>query len=166
VNPSETAVFSIGRIQGGVRGNVIPNECWMSGTIRTYEARVLGGMLKRIEQILSGVTTAWGGEHTFEHSTLNACVNDPASAAIVERAAAPFLGDDKVAPGQTTGADDMNLFLEARPGAYFMLGAMPRGRERVYSHHHPKFDFDEAAIPLGIELGLRIVEEASGSRLA
>jgi metal-dependent amidase/aminoacylase/carboxypeptidase family protein len=48
VDPSETAVFSIGRVQGGVRGNVIPNECWMSGTIRTYEARVLARMLARI----------------------------------------------------------------------------------------------------------------------
>jgi amidohydrolase len=166
VDPSETAVFSIGRVQGGVRGNVIPNECWMSGTIRTYEARVLSRMLARIEEILGGVTAAWGGSYAFEHSTLTACVNDADSAAIVERAAVGLLGEDNVAPGQTTGADDMNLFLEARPGAYFMLGARPRGSEHVYPHHHPKFDFDEAAIPLGVELALRIVEEAMGTSLA
>jgi amidohydrolase len=48
-----------------------------------------------------------------------------------------------------------------------MLGAAKAAPDgHVYPHHHPKFDFDEACIPLGIELGLRIIEEASGSRLS
>ena len=72
-----------------------------------------------------------------------------------------------VAETRVTGADDMCRFLEERPGAYFMLGAAKAAADGVvYAHHHPKFDFDEACIPLGIELALRIVEEASGSRIA
>ena len=163
IDPAETVVLSVGRIQGGVRGNIIPNECWMTGTIRTYESSVLKHVLRRVEEILGGVTAAWGGEYQFDHSTLGACVNDPDAAAIVAEAAAGFLGPEHVGPGQATGADDMNLFLDARPGAYFMLGAKPRREGRVYPHHHPGFDFDEAAIPLGIELGLRVLEAAGAA---
>jgi amidohydrolase len=47
-----------------------------------------------------------------------------------------------------------------------MLGGGNAERGITWPHHHPKFDFDEACLPIGIELGIRIIEEASGSRLA
>ncbi len=166
IDAADTAVLTIGRIEGGVRGNIIPNEVMMSGTIRTYEPHVLALMLKRVDEILRGVTMAWGASHQFDHSTLGACVNDAACAALVEGVASAFLGSDNVAETRAMGADDMCRFLEERPGAYFLLGAAPRGTEQVYPHHHPRFDFDEACLPLGIELGLRIIEEATGSRVA
>ncbi len=165
VNPEETAVFTIGRIQGGVRGNIIPNEVMMSGTIRTFEKHVLERMLSRIDEILRGLTSAWGGGYRFDHSTIPAVVNDGACAALVQRAATAFLGADNVGEGRTAGADDMAAFLEAAPGAYFMLGGGNAARGITWPHHHPKFDFDEDCLPLGIELGLRIIEEASGSKL-
>jgi amidohydrolase len=59
----------------------------------------------------------------------------------------------------------MAYFLEARPGAYFMLGGGNAAKGITHPHHMPQFDFDEDCIPLGIELGLRIIEEATGSRL-
>jgi amidohydrolase len=166
IDSQQRAVFTIGRIEGGVRGNIIPNEVMMSGTIRTFDANVLERMLRRIDKILAGVTAAWGATHQFDYSTLGACVNDSGCAAMVERVAADFVGAEHVRETQATGADDMCHFLEARPGAYFLLGAAPSGAERVYPHHHPKFDFDERCLPLGVELGLRIIEEASGSRIA
>ncbi len=166
IDAAETAVLTIGRIEGGVRGNIIPNEVMMSGTIRTYEPHVLALMLERVDEILGGITSAWGASHQFDHSTLGACVNDASCAALVEGVASAFLGADNVAETRTTGADDMCRFLEERPGAYFMLGGAPHDAERVYPHHHPRFDFDEACLPLGIELGLRIIEEATGSRIA
>jgi amidohydrolase len=167
IEASETCVFTIGRIEGGVRGNIIPNEVMMSGTIRTYEANVLARALRRIDEILGGITAAWGASHQLDHSTLGACVNDAACAALVQSEAAAFLGAENVAETRATGADDMCRFLEDRPGAYFLLGgAKPHADGHVYPHHHPKFDFDEACIPLGIELGLRVIEAASGSRIA
>jgi amidohydrolase len=166
VDAQDRAVLTIGRIEGGVRGNIIPNEVMMSGTIRTFEPRVLDRMLRRIDQILGGVTSAWGAEHQFDHSTLGACVNDSGCAAIVERVAVDFVGPERVRETQATGADDMCRFLEERPGAYFLLGGALANAERVYPHHHPKFDFDERCLPLGIEMGLRIIEDVTGSRIA
>jgi amidohydrolase len=135
--------------------------------VRTYDRAVLDRTLTRMEEILRGITVAFGATHQLDHSTLGACVNDAGCAALVEGVAAKFLGAENVAETRVTGADDMCRFLEERPGAYFMLGAAKANADgHVYPHHHPKFDFDEACIPLGIELAVRIIEEASGSRIA
>jgi amidohydrolase len=165
VDPEHAAVFTIGRIEGGVRGNIIPNEVMMSGTIRTFEASVLKRVLTRAEEILRGVTSAFGAEYQLDTSTLRAVVNDAECAALVAGVASAFLGSEHVGEARTTGGDDMSYFLEAAPGAYFMLGGGNVARGITWPHHHPKFDFDEACLPIGVELGLRIIEEASGSRL-
>lgn len=165
IDPEQTAVFTIGRIEGGVRGNIIPNEVMMSGTIRTFEAAVLARVLTRVDEILRGVTSAFGAEYQFDHSTLNAVVNDTACAALVTGVASSLLGADHVGEARTTGSEDVGYFLEAAPGAFFMLGGGNIERGMTWPHHHPKFDFDEACLPIGIELGLRIIEKASGSRL-
>ncbi|HYM14425.1 MAG TPA: amidohydrolase [Dehalococcoidia bacterium] len=165
VDPARTAVLTIGRIQGGVRGNIIPGEVMMSGTVRTFDSDVLARVLRRADEILRGVTSAWGAEYQFDTSTLPAVVNDPECAALVAGVASAFLGPENVGEGRTTGGDDMAFFLEEAPGTYFMLGAGNEARGITWPHHHPKFDFDEGCIPLGIELGLRIVEAATGSSL-
>jgi amidohydrolase len=164
VDAMQTAVLTVGRIEGGVRGNIVPNEVMMSGTIRTYERRVLSRMLKRVEEIVHGVTAAFGATGQFDHSTLESCNNDPASAARVAAVAAALVGPENVVETRVTGADDMSYFLERAPGTYFLLGAAPASG--VYPHHHPQFDFDEACMPVGVELALRIIEDVSGSSLA
>ncbi len=163
VDPAETAVVTVGRIEGGVRGNIIPNEVMFTGTIRTFEPKVLARVLKRMDELLAGVTSAWGAEYQFDNSTLPAVVNDPACAALVEGEAAALVGPDHVGTARATGADDMSYFLQEAPGTYFLLGAAPPHADRVYPHHHPRFDFDEAALPLGIELSLRVLEAASAA---
>jgi amidohydrolase len=164
--PSETAVVTVGRLEAGKRGNIIPEEAMMSGTLRTFERETRERALRRMDEIAQGVAAAFGATCQFDHSTLEACVNDVDAAALVARVAREFLGEHNVREAQVTGGDDMAYFLQAARGAYFMLGATRRNAERAYPHHHPRFDFDEAAIPLGIELGLRIIEEASGSGLS
>ena len=160
VPAAEAAVLTVGRIQGGVRGNIIPDEVMMSGTIRTFNPEVQVLIVARVDEILRGVTGAMRATYQFDHSTLPACVNDPACAALVERVAVGFLGPDRVAAARLTGADDMAAFLEAAPGAYLFLGGRNESRGIVHPHHSPGFNFDEACIPLGIELGLRIIEAA------
>jgi amidohydrolase len=164
VNPNDAAVLTVGRIQGGVRGNIIPNEVMMSGTIRTYERHVLDKVLQRAQEIVHGVTSAWGAEGQFDHSTIEACINDGECADLVAGVAAGLVGPDRVRESRVTGADDMAHFLERAPGAYFLLGAAPPSGE-VYPHHNPKFDFDETCLPLGAELALRVIERATGSTI-
>jgi len=164
VDPGKTAVLTIGRLEGGKRGNIIPNEVMMSGTVRTFEADVCERVLARMDELLAGVTSAWGATYQFDRSTLPAVVNDAECAALVAGVAGALLGPERVAETRVTGSDDMAYFLEARPGCYFFLGGGNAAKGITYPHH-PRFDFDEDCLGLGIELGLRIIEAATGSSL-
>jgi amidohydrolase len=47
----------------------------------------------------------------------------------------------------------MSVLLNEVPGCYFLLGANNEQRELgVFAHHHPRFDFDEAVLPLGVAI--------------
>jgi amidohydrolase len=159
-DPSDTVVLTIGTIEGGERHNIIAEQVRMTGTIRTFDDKVLARTLKRVEGVLAGVTAAMGAEYEFSHYT--SCpmlVNDSAMTALVEREARAFLGEESTLRWPpSTGADDMACFLEKVPGCYFFLGAQPRERARRFPHHHPRFDFDERALTVGLEFALRLVE--------
>lgn len=163
VAASEEAVLTIGRLEGGNRGNIIPDEVMMSGTVRTFEERVLDRVLARMEEILAGVSAAFGAEYQFDHSTLPAVVNDRECAELVARAAAGFLGPERVRPERMMGSDDIAYFLQARAGAYFFLGGGNVEKGITYPHHTARFDFDEDCLGLGIELAVRVIEEATES---
>jgi metal-dependent amidase/aminoacylase/carboxypeptidase family protein len=60
---------------------------------------------------------------------------------------------------QTMGGEDMSFFLNEVPGCYFFLGAANVAKDLAYPHHHPKFNFDEAALSTGVEIFVRCVEQ-------
>ena len=159
-SPSDAVVLTIGTMEGGERLNIIAEQVRMTGTIRTFDDRVLERTLRRVEDVLAGVTAAMGAEYELSHYTsCPVLVNDAAMTALVEREARAFFGEKGLlrrAP--ITGADDMACFLERVPGCYFFLGARPQQRSRRFPHHHPSFDFDERALTVGLEFALRLVE--------
>jgi amidohydrolase len=159
-SPADTVVLTIGSMHGGERPNIIAEEVRMTGSIRTFDDKVLERTLKRVEEVLAGVAASMGAQYEFSHYT--ACpvvVNAAAVTALVEGEAKRFFGNDAVLQRPpSTGSDDMGCFLEKVPGCYFVLGARPRQRSRRFPHHHPGFDFDERALALGVEFGLRLVE--------
>jgi amidohydrolase len=159
-SPADTVVLTIGTIEGGERHNIIAERVRMTGTIRTFNAKVLERTLKRVEDVLAGVTAAMGAEYELSHYTsCPVLMNDAAMTALVEREARAFFGGEGILRRPpSTGADDMACFLERVPGCYFFLGAQPRQRSRRFPHHHPRFDFDERALTVGLEFALRLVE--------
>ena len=60
---------------------------------------------------------------------------------------------------QTMGGEDVSFFLQAVPGCYFFLGSANAAKGLDYPHHHPRFDFDETALGVGVETFVRIVEQ-------
>jgi metal-dependent amidase/aminoacylase/carboxypeptidase family protein len=51
-----------------------------------------------------------------------------------------------------TGSEDMAYFMREVPGSYMLLGSANPERGLDYAHHHPRFDFDEAVLPLGVAI--------------
>jgi amidohydrolase len=159
-DPSDTVVLTIGTIEGGDRHNIIAEQVRTTGTIRTFDAKILKHTLRRVEDVVAGVTSAMGATYEFSHYTsCPVLVNDAGMTALVEHEARAFFGSEGVLQrAPSTGADDMACFLEKVPGCYFFLGAQPQQRSRRFPHHHPRFDFDERALTVGLEFALRLVE--------
>lgn len=161
LSPNKAGVLSIGQIQGGTRGNIIPDSVFIAGTVRAYEPETLKLLQARFEQIVKGVTDAFGA--TFDliyREGLPAVVNDEASTELVRSLTAELLGPAAVLPDRTTMSDDFALFLQARPGCYFLLGVRNEEWGIIEPNHSPRWDLDERALLIGAELGLRILNAA------
>jgi amidohydrolase len=137
-------------IQSGTAFNVIPQTADMTGTIRTFAPEVRTKVLDRFEKIVHGIGSAMGCEVTLESKRVTpAVINDARIAERCQAVARELLPESQLSTGGfiTMGAEDMAFMQEKIPGCYFFVGSNNSGRHLDYGHHHPKFDFDEAALP-------------------
>ena len=155
-SPFESAVVTVGQIQGGQAFNVIPEEVRLSGTVRAFSAETRLRLLRRIEETSAGIAASFGASaETVVGAGCPPVVSDPRMAALVRAAVAASPGVGLVEPDPITVGDDVALFLELVPGCYFLLGGGNREVGIVAPHHHPEFDLDEACLPVGVEVMLR-----------
>lgn len=152
-DPVDQAVISITSVHGGTAFNIIPEAVDLKGTLRTFDAETRAALRRRIHEVAGGIATTFRASVTpvwTEGSP--AVVNDAAATARLRAVATRVVGADKVLTGaQIMGGDDMALWLQRAPGCYFFLGARG-GEESAWPHHHPRFDLDEAALPIAVEL--------------
>jgi amidohydrolase len=149
VHPLESAVVSVTTIAGGTAHNVIPPAVRMKGTIRSYLPGVRELVHRRFYEVVNGVAASLGcaAEATIFDMT-PAVVNDERMAAFVQDVARELLPQDTLdTTYRTMGAEDMAFMMQDIPGCYFFVGSANEERGLNYGHHHPKFDFDERALP-------------------
>jgi amidohydrolase len=147
-------VVTVGTFHGGTAFNVIPSDVELSGTVRTVDARMRDEMPARLERIVRGVSSGMRAECGF-HYTFGypVTVNDVSKAQFVRRVAGAIVGEaNVVSAGMTMGAEDMSYFLDAVPGCYLRLGSGNSDKGLIHPHHSALFDFDEAALPIGVEI--------------
>ncbi len=152
--PVDSAVISVTSFQSGNAFNIIPPGAELRGTIRMFRPDVRDRLVARMREIAQGVAEAYGCSAELEVQELTLpVVNDPAVARRLQSLFAQIRPDlPQVTGYQTMLAEDMSYFLDAVPGAYFFVGSANAARDLAYPHHHPRFDFDEAVIPLAVEL--------------
>ena len=162
IDPLGSVVVTLGTINGGYRNNVIADQVLITGTVRTLDPVVRASMPERIERILSGVCEALrcGHELTYEHG-YPSIVNDPQMADLVELAAQKLLGIGNVLrlPVPSMGGEDFSYFAAKVPAIYFRLGGGNVEKGCIYPGHHPQFNFDEDAIPVGMAVTVAAVLE-------
>jgi len=149
LDPFEPAAVSIGSIHGGDAENVIPEKVDLRGTLRFTSLEVH-------KQIREEVTSAFdiartlGGNYKLEFEFGGMpLINDKHVAEVIEQVGADMLGGENVHEiHKTLGAEDFPEFLKNAPGAMYTLGTRIEGRG-IYELHHPKFDLDERALPIG-----------------
>ncbi|UDL96800.1 M20 family metallopeptidase [Lichenihabitans sp. PAMC28606] len=160
VDPTETAVVTIGEIKGGNAFNVIPPDVTMRGTARWFNPTV-GDLLERaVIRIARATAEAYGAtaDVTFAR-TYPAVINDEAATAMARTAAEAVVGAARVVPMEqpTMGGEDFSFLLNAKQGNYIMLGA---GRTATDPQvHHPLYDFNDDILPVGASYWATLAEQ-------
>lgn len=149
------AVVSVTAIQAGTAFNVIPQTAELWGTIRTFDPDVRKTVIERFNQIVKGTAEAMNCqvEITVKEVTLPV-TNDEEVTASVFNSAKKVFPDLEIATNSylTMGAEDMGYMQDKAKGTYFCIGSANDEKNLNYSHHHPKFDFDEKALINGVAL--------------
>lgn len=163
LDPFAPAVVSIGSLNGGFTENVIPDSIRITGTLRFTTPEVQKQIHAEITRAFELAKTLGGDyELKFEIGSLP-MINDDHVSKVIEQAGADLLGMDNVHPiHKTLGAEDFGEFMKLAPGAMFTLGTHERNGTD-YPLHHPHFDIDERALPIGtamlVETALRFLRE-------
>ncbi|MCB0175276.1 MAG: amidohydrolase [Anaerolineae bacterium] len=149
VDPIQPAVVTIGRLAGGTAANVIPGEVEMDFSVRSITDEVRQQLIAEIEQALS-VARALGGDYSMEvHYGYPALFNDPDVTGWLKDTSARLIGVENVENRPLSmGGEDFAFMAQASRGAMMFLGAKaPDGPPKQF--HHPEFDIDEEALPIG-----------------
>lgn len=153
VSPLKPAVVTVGSLHAGTTFNVIADTAELKGTLRSFDPETRRLLPARVEAVARAVAEAM--EATVDWEFLEgypACVNDPAMATLVKTVAADLIGPEHVVePEPTMGGEDFAYFLQQRPGCFWFVGSRNEARGLTFGHHHPRFDIDEAALPIAIE---------------
>ncbi len=155
INPEQPAVLTVGAVHSGTAHNIIAHDAVLKGTIRSFDADVRETVRRRLYEVVTGIASAYAAHAEVEYSvTCPATVCEDDATLVVRGAAEAILGPENVIDTQRTlGSEDMAVLLNDVPGCYFFLGAKNEQHQLgVYAHHHPRFDFDEAVLPLGVAI--------------
>ncbi len=162
VNPLDSAVVTVGTLHGGTALNVIADSTTMSGTVRYFNPQLEQFIGERIEAIIAGICQSHGATYDLDYwqlypPTINHHEITELVSTIANEVVETPLG--VVPECQTMGGEDMSFFLQQVPGCYFFLGSANPDRDLAYPHHHPRFDFDETVLSMGVEIFVRCVEK-------
>ncbi len=152
----EPAVISVGKITGGVRSNIIPEEVELIGTIRTLDKEMQADIHERMRRTATNIAEAWGAtvELTIDRG-YPVTYNDPELTAKMLPTLEATLGKGNVLLGKAiTGAEDFSFFAEKVPGLFLFLGGMPIGQDpdTAAPHHTPDFFIDDSSMKHGVKL--------------
>lgn len=170
VNPLESVVVSVTKINCGQATNVIADDCVIEGTVRCFSEAALNNVEARMEKISTDLCSAFNCGAQFEFKrAYPATINHQQQAQYVRAVATELLGEDQVTQfTPTMGSEDFSFFLQAKPGCYFAIGNGD-GDHRDIGHglgpctlHNPSYDFNDALIPVGASLWVKLVEARLG----
>lgn len=158
LNPMDTSVVSIGKIESGTTYNIIPDSAKIIGTIRTLSPGAVQTIQSQLVQITEGICSAFGAKGTVNFIVgTPPLVNDPKESEFAQSIIQKTFGDgvfELVEP--VMGSEDFSYYLQEKPGAFIYVGMS--GEKSMYPHHHPKFDIDEEVFPQAIQLFVEILK--------
>lgn len=137
MKPTEPAVITVGSIHGGTKHNIIPNDCRLQVTVRTYSPEVRAKLQAAIRRKAAAAAASAGApepEVTVSEGTPSV-YNDPELTARVAKILKQALGDASIVPGEPSmGGEDFSRYgLAGVPICMFRLGAVNQQRLDAYA---------------------------------
>ncbi|MGO4406318.1 M20 family metallopeptidase [Bosea sp. RAF48] len=149
MDPTRSAVLTIGHIQGGSTHNIIPDSCLFQGTVRCRSPESRDTMEATFRRICDGVAAAMGVTCEIDYKRgAPALINDDGVVDAVIRSVSEQFGGDKIDQLEGRfGAEDFSYFSERIPSCQLLVGSSQPGRDdRV---HNSDYQPDERCIGLG-----------------
>lgn len=154
-------VLTVGKINSGVRNNIIPEELEMAGTIRTFDTAMQEDIHRRLKHIAESVAAANNATVevminkntpvTFNHIELTKKIIP-----VLEKA----VGKENVQETKwVTGAEDFSFYGTKAPAVFLYYGGMPKGNDpaKAPPHHTPDFMVSDVMLQNGVKIFCNIV---------
>ena len=154
-------VITVGKINGGVRENIIPEELTMAGTIRTLDSAMQKDVHEKIRLTATKIAESMGAtaEVTIDTKTL-VTYNAPDLVKKTLPSLEEAAGKDNVTETEwVTGAEDFSYYGTRAPAFFFQLGGMPKGKDpkTAAAHHTPDFYIDDSKLDVGVKAFCNVV---------
>ena len=156
IDPTQTAIVTIGSVHAGKAANVIPESATLELSIRSFDAEVRERLEQRIRALVTAQVESYGGEVTIEYDRgYPVLVNTSAETEFARQVAQELVGEERViAPfPPVTGSEDFAYFLQRKPGCFLRLG---NGEGAMV--HNAHYDFNDEILTLGAAYWTRLVE--------
>lgn len=165
--PIDTAVLSITQIHAGDAVNVIPDDAWLAGTVRTFTTETLDMIESKMAKIAAATAAAFDCAATVTfHRNYPPTINSTDETRFAVEVMREVVGSDNVEPRTepTMGAEDFAFMLQAKPGCYAFLGNGDGGH-RDAGHgagpcmlHNASYDFNDELLPVGTTYWVRLAQ--------
>ncbi|WP_240762097.1 M20 metallopeptidase family protein [Paenibacillus thalictri] len=149
-DPLSPIVVTIGKITGGYTRNVIAPSVTLEATVRTLDRATQAAVPGLVERIVKGVCDSFGASYSLNYwNGYPSVVNDAALIPLLEQTVSDVLGSTPLQLKPSMGGEDFAYYAEQVPGLFFRLGVRNEEKGFVHPLHHPLFDLDEEALPIG-----------------
>lgn len=149
-------IVTIGKIEGGVRNNIIPDRVTMKGTLRALDPAMRADLLARVKRTVESIAASAGAKADVSIGAMHSypvTFNDPALTAAMVPTLQRVAGAGKTLEAKPIlGAEDFSFYQQKIPGLFVFLGTRTPGSpaSEWFSNHSPKFRFDEKVLLLGV----------------
>lgn len=155
MDPFDSAVFSVGIFEAGTAINIIADSAKISGTIRCQKETTRAYILENMERIAKKTCEAFGAScHIDVVHGLPPMVNDTQTTDYAVEIGKKVFGEESccMMPKAMLGAEDFAFFAQAIPSCFIAIGTGNPEKGSTWPAHHPRFDIDEDALPIGVQM--------------
>ncbi|MEM3638141.1 MAG: carboxypeptidase CpsA [Conexivisphaerales archaeon] len=161
VDQTRPLVISVCHIESGTKENIIPDEAFLEGTIRTLDEQTRKSVKRRVRKVVEGICRTYGAkcELSYEEDAYPVTVNDVKATERLAKLLRKIKGAKVVQAEPSLGGEDFSRFLQKAKGSFYWLGTYNPEKECIYPNHSSKFKVDEDVLKMGsVSLALAAME--------